>query len=252
MNELQNTCDITFFVPCLNEEGNIVNTLDIIISAVSETNLAYEIIVIDDNSIDRTINKVEEYKNQHSQINITLIMNAFTKGLGTNYVDGSFIGRGKYYMLVNGDNVEPKETILTIIREIGNADMIIPYFGKNDTRSLDRVLISKLFTKIVNFLSRYNISYYNGPVLHLRYNVMRWSPDTHGFAYQAELITRILFEDGSYKEVLIENSNRNYGISNAFRVNNILSVMHSLLQILLRRIRLMFFGPSARWKRLNR
>ena len=127
--------------------------MDIIISAVSETNLAYEIIVIDDNSIDRTINKVEEYKNQHSQINITLIMNAFTKGLGTSYVDGSFIGRGKYYMLVNGDNVEPKETILTIIREIGNADMIIPYFGKNDARSLDRVLISKLFTKIVNFLS---------------------------------------------------------------------------------------------------
>ena len=65
------------------------------------------------------------------------------------------------------------------------------------------------------------------------------------------VITRILFEDRSYKEVLIGNSNRNYGVSNAFRVNNILSVMHSLLQIL-RRLRLMFFGPSARWKRLNR
>ena len=233
--------DITFFVPCLNEENNIANTLDTIISAISETSFTYEILVIDDNSTDGTINEVEEYKNQHFQINITLIENAITKGLGTNYVDASFIGKGKYYMLINGDNAEPKKTILDIIQEIRNADMIIPYFGSNDNRSFFRLLLSRSFTKIVNFISGFKISYYNGPVMHLRYNVMRWSPDTHGFAYQAELISRILIEGGTYKEILIANTDRQGGESKAFTIKNILSITHSLLQIILRRLRQYLF-----------
>ena len=37
---------------------------------------------------------------------------------------------------------------------------------------------------------------------------MRWSPDTYGFAYQAELITRILDEKATYRHVMIKNLNR--------------------------------------------
>ncbi|MBC8489529.1 MAG: hypothetical protein H8D45_26220, partial [Bacteroidetes bacterium] len=81
----------------------------------------------------------------------------------------------------------------------------------------------------------------NGPVMHLRYNVMRWSPDTHGFAYQAELISRILIEGGTYKEILIANTDRQGGESKAFTIKNILSITHSLLQIILRRLRQYLF-----------
>jgi glycosyltransferase involved in cell wall biosynthesis len=233
--------DITFFVPCLNEEENITNALDTIIIAVSETNLTYEILVIDDNSTDRTINRVEEFKNRHPHLNINLIRNDITKGLGTNYVDGAFIGKGKYYMLVNGDNAEPKETILSIIGLLGKADMIVPYFEDQDNRSFFRSILSTVFTFLINIVSGYRIKYYNGPVLHLRYNVMRWSPDTFGFAYQAELITRILIEGNSYQETKIVNTDREAGTSKAFSIENIFSITHSLLQIFFRRLRQILF-----------
>ena len=41
-------------------------------------------------------------------------------------------------MLINGDNVEPSITIKKIINEKGKDDIIIPYFGTKDCRTLIR------------------------------------------------------------------------------------------------------------------
>ena len=65
---------------------------------------------------------------------------------------------------------------------------------------------------------------------------MRWSPFTYGFACQAEIIVKVLEEGGSYIEVEIESIDRNEGASKAFAIKNIFSVIHSLLQIFLRRL----------------
>ena len=236
----KNKFKLTFFIPCLNEEKNIINTLDNIAFVIEKSKINSEIIIVDDNSTDKTVLQIENYKKK-SNLKINLIRNSSTKGLGLNYVDAAFKAEGEYYMLVNGDNAEPKESILSIVNMIGQAEIIIPYFKNDDTRSFSRVLISKIFTFIINLISYQNIPYYNGPVLHKTYNVMRWSPDTHGYAYQAELITRILDEGVSYKTILIKNSNRNFGSSSAFSFKNILSVTHSILQIFLRRLRKLIF-----------
>jgi len=233
--------DLTFFVPCFNEEKNIANTLDAIISAISRTTFTYEIIVVDDKSKDLTKEVVKEYIINSDIKAISLVVNKFNMGLGRNYVDISFISNGKYYMLVNGDNAEPEETIFSIVASLGSADMIIPYFGKNDSRSLSRVYVSKSFTFLINLISGHKIQYYNGPVIHKTFNVMRWSPDTHGFAYQAEIIVKVLDEKGSFSEVMISNLDRNEGSSSAFTVKNLFSVAHSVLQIFLRRLRTLLF-----------
>ena len=233
--------DITFFVPCFNEEGNIENTLNEITEAVNETLLSYEIIVVDDKSLDSTKEIVKQYILEHSSKNIFLIENEINLGLGRGYIDTSFIASGKYYMLINGDNAEPKDTILTILSKVGEADMIIPYFGKYDSRSFGRVYASKIFTFLINIIGGYKINYYNGPVIHKTFNVMRWSPDTHGFAYQAEIIVKVLDEKGTYEHVMIKNSDRTEGSSKAFTLVNIFSVAHSILQIFLRRLRTLLF-----------
>ena len=149
-------------------------------------------------------------------------------------------------MLVNGDNAEPKETLLLILKKFRQADIIIPYFGEYDNRNIIRFFLSRFFTFLVNIIAGYNIPYYNGPVIHLCYNVMRWCPDTNGFAYQAELITKTLDEGATYKTVLIKNKTRLKGKSSAFKIQNILSVIHSLLQIFLRRLKILLFYRNNR------
>ena len=101
-NQKADEIDITFYVPCLNEEKNIVNTIETIVEASRIMGLKYEILVFDDRSEDNTIGVVENYQKKQPYIPIKLIKNKETMGLGHNYVEGAFIGKGKYYLLVCG------------------------------------------------------------------------------------------------------------------------------------------------------
>ncbi len=235
---MTNELDVTIVVPCLNEERRIVATLETIRQAMAEFPYSHEILVIDDGSTDRTGAVVEEYRRTHPEIDLTLKSNRKNVGLATSYVNGSFLGRGKYYKMVCGDNVEPKETIAAFFRHLGRADIIIAYLESVEGKSALRKGVSKLYTFLVNSISGHRIRYYNGGALHLRYNVMRWGPYSFGFGFQAELITRLLDESASYIEIPVTATHEEKrGVDNAINWRNFLSVTHTLLELSIRRIR---------------
>lgn len=234
----ENSLDLTIVVPCLNEEARIKGTLDTITSAMSELPYSYEILVIDDGSTDLTSQVMENYQLRHPELSIRLHRNVKNRGLSRSYTDGAFLGRGRYYRLVCGDNAEPKETITAIIRELGTADMIIPYHSAIDGKPVLRRTFSRLYTTLVNRLSGYRIRYYNGCALHLRHNVMRWGPYSFGFGFQAELVTRLLDEKATFVEIPVSATHVEKSRGNsALNIGNFLSVAHTLVEIFIRRIR---------------
>jgi len=236
LNETAPSADITFFVPCLNEEKNVAGTFSVIMAAVAEVPVSYEILVMDDCSTDGTVAVVEAFQQAHPDVPITLKTHDRHQGLGVMHEEGARLARGKYYMLVNGDNVERKEVIVALLSKLGQADMIIPYFGTMDNRPLLRRIISRTFTALVNFISGNRIGYYNGAVVHLRENVVRYHPGTQGFAYEAELITRLLARGATCVQVEVPSEERQHGVSKAFRPRNFISVGYSLLKIAWRRL----------------
>src|SRR5215471_16624088 len=139
--------------------------------------------------------------NTTSAFHCLLRANHVNKGLAQNYVDGAFMGRGKYYRLICGDNSEPKETIVTVLKAIGEADIIIPYYLSNEGKGFRRELISKCYTALINLITGNKIHYYNGLHVHLRHNVMRWHSNTRGFGFQADLPCLLLDLDFSYREI---------------------------------------------------
>ena len=239
--DLGNTCDLTIFIPCLNEERHVIATVETVLKAVQRTGCTYEILIFDDGSRDRTSELVEAYRRQHPEVPLRLIRRERTMGLARNYVDGCFIGRGTYYKQVGGDDSEPLETIVAVIGRLGEADMVLPYL-RADSRAFFRRTLSRVFVGIINLAGGYRIRYYNGTAMHRRYNVMRWHSDTYGFAFQAEIITRLLNQGASYIEVPVDNVEQAGRSSKAFKLHNLLSVVHSVLQILLRRLRIGLFG----------
>jgi glycosyltransferase involved in cell wall biosynthesis len=230
--------DLTVFISCYNEEQYIVPTIQTVSNALSEIRtISYEIIVVDDCSKDGSSALVRHYIAAHPDERVLLRTNRLNRGLAQSYLDAAFIGKGKYFRLVCGDNAEPQATMVAVFRELGKADMIIPYYVSSEGKSFYRRLISNAYTALVNLISGLQLRYYNGLAVHLRYNVMRWHSNTRGFGFQADIISLLLDQGFSFKEVPVKTiERRDSGSSNALTFKNMLSVAHTLVDLIFRRI----------------
>jgi glycosyltransferase involved in cell wall biosynthesis len=230
--------DLTVFVSCYNEASFIIRTLDTVCAALAEVGrLRFEIIVIDDCSRDGSAALVENYLRAHPQERIVLRRNKVNRGLAQNYLDAAFIGKGRYYRLICGDDAEPQDTMVAVFGAIGQADMVIPYYAMSEGRSRNRMVLSRTYTFLVNGISGFRLNYYNGLAVHLRYNVMRWHPNTRGFGFQADIICMLLDQGFTYKEVPVRAVERKgEGSSRALTVRNMLSVTHTLIDLVFRRV----------------
>jgi hypothetical protein len=143
-----------------------------------------------------------------------------------------------------GDDAEPRAVLANIFRRVGQADVVVPFQIQEEVegKSPFRRDVSKLFTFLVNFISGYRIRYYNGIAIHLRYNVMRYHPSSYGFGFQADILTRVLDQGASFVEVASSSVDRKGAKTSALTMRNLLSVGHTLLEILLRRVKNELYG----------
>lgn len=240
--EKSDAVKLSLFVACYNEEENIEPTLRTVDAACAEVGITYEVIVVDDGSKDRSVEVVRHYMAEHPESPIVLKVNAVNEGVAMNFSDAAFLGRGEWYRMICGDDVEPKEALVTLFSRIGEADMLIPYHVGYTGRSVGRRCLSRMFTGLINFISGYRLKYYNGMPLTRRTLVMRWHSNSHGFGFQADLITRLLAKEATYIEVGLPNRERRKGESKALTFRNFCSVTHSLLNISIRRISYELYG----------
>jgi len=249
--------DLSVLVTCYNEERFIADTLDTVSSALQVSGLSWEIIVIDDCSRDRSRQVLERYAAEHPDLNIRLCPNEKNRGLASNFLDGAYLARGRYYRLCCGDNCETQEALAHIFRHTGEADLIIPHQVQEQVQGKSplRKSISCLFTTIINALSGNKIGYYNGLPTYLRFLVMRYPPQSYGFGFQADIVTRLLEEDISFAQIrhlgAVERKGRE---ATALSMRNLLSVIHTMFEIVFRRLRRILYGkgmPRAREIRLE-
>jgi len=232
--------ELTAFVSCYNESDLIIQTLDDIRAALYEVGCTFEIIVVDDCSSDESAAMVSRYIAEHPEDAIILRKNLINKGLAQNYIDGAFLGKGRYYKLFCGDNTEPKDSIVSICRLAGKADIILPNYSSVDGKSGFRKWLSNTYTALVNLVSGNNVGYYNGLAVHRRYSIMRWHTNTRGFGFQADIVCMLLEHGATYLEVSVPAVNR--AVSRALTWRNILSVGHTLVDILIRRLAQLVYG----------
>jgi len=228
--------DLTLFVACYNEEKNIHGTLETLRQALAEFSFTWEIIIIDDCSTDGSVHVIRKYMSEHSGLPIYLKVNETNRGLGYNFTECAFLGRGRYYRLVCGDDVEPVETFRTVFGVLGKADMVLCKQTCTG-RTFFRRALSRTYNWLVNSIGGYNVSYYHGLAMHKRYNVMRWHSGSEGFGFQADLITRLLDQGVPFIEVETKARERETGKSKALHFGNFLSVAHMFQELLIRRVK---------------
>jgi len=228
--------DLTLFVACYNEVENILSTFEEIATAMAGLGRTWEIIVIDDASTDNSVTLIKQYMCDHPDYPVILVVREENQGLAQNFIEAAFLGRGRYYRLINGDNVESSSQIASILGHIGEADILIPYHAQIVGRTFFRVWLSRAFTFLVNVLSGYNIRYYNGCSVHLRHDVMRWHVNCTGFDYQANLIVRLLRLGRTYVEIPVVGGEREFGKSKALTLKNFFSCARFFVDLAFHRV----------------
>ena len=236
---LQHRHEITVVITCFNEAEFIGDTIDTVLAALGRAGRDFEVIVIDDCSRDGSPAVIERALARHPGENVRLHSNATNQGLACNFVNGAFLGSGRYYRLCCGDNAESLESLVILFSYVGAADLVIPYQLQENVEGKTplRKTISRAFTFLVNAISGYRLKYYNALPIYLRYHVMRYPPVTYGFGFQADVITRLLSEGITYAQIDHRSHDRKVGKSTALSTRNLLSVLHTLLEIVFRRVR---------------
>jgi glycosyltransferase involved in cell wall biosynthesis len=226
------TNSVTFFVPCHNEEHNIVSVLKKLENVAQGLN--YEILVFDDCSKDATLSVARAYQQSNPQVPLRIFSNEANRGVARNFVEGAFHATCDHYRMVCGDDVESVETLRALLRHVGEADIVIPYHTRVHGRTLWRRFLSRIYTILVNIASGRRLHYYNGLPIFRRRDVMRFHVEATGSGHQAEFLLRLLQEGRSFVEIPVTAEDHGSGSLN-FR--NFVSVGYSIFKIFVGRIR---------------
>ena len=225
---------VTIVMPALNEENNIIPSIKLVQNVFDEFNIPYELILINDGSIDNTGKICDNFSNENE--NITVIHHNYPKGMGSCYKEALILSKMPYFMLIVSKNECEKESIKSIIKNRKAADMVIPYTVNQNQRDFFRRYVSQLFTYTLNILTGIKLNYFNGTVLHNTHLLKKISFDANYHTFQSEALIKLIKLKYSYIEVpTIVNWNKKHK-TNAFKIKNISSVFIFLLKILLKRI----------------
>lgn len=221
---------LSIIIPAYNEEKNLEAAVKSAITATEGKFNDYEIFIFDDYSQDKTgiiADKLAEANNQ-----IKVIHNKKNEGFAYNYKKGVELSSNDYIFVVPGDNEILEESVSEILSLVGKADIIVPYTINCNVRPLSRRVISFLFTSLINLLFGLKLKYYNGPVVHKKELIKSISIKSKSFAFQAEALVKLIKKSHSFFEVGMYIRNRKYGKSKIFRLNNIIGIFKTIIDLL--------------------
>ena len=217
-------------MPALNEEANIRDAVREAIASLGDRFADYEILLFNDGSRDRTGVIMDELAAANPRIRVT--HNTTPQNLGGVYKQGVALARHEYLVMVPGDNENPGSALQAPFDAIGQADIVLPYPTNPKARSPLRNLVSRSYVGVLNRLFGLKVRYYNGTVIHRTESLRQIGIGTNSFAYQSEILIKLLKAGKSYVEVGIATDPKKGRASKAFRWKNMVAVVRTITDLL--------------------
>ncbi len=203
---------ISVGISALNEELNIIPTIKAVESAfdkLKNSNFEYEIIVVDDGSVDATNQLVTRYALENNKIK--LVKHIKNIGLGGAIKTIIQHSNGDYVTFLPGDNDINFSLFLKMLSIIGSADVIMAYFDNEEIRGLKGYALSTVYNLIYCLTFGYCIRYINGPAIYKLSDVRKIILKCNKFSIIPELNTKLLTSGVTFTEVVGSRTNGNNG-----------------------------------------
>ena len=200
--------DLSVIIPTFNEENNASVMLKNLTRKLNETNLKYEIILVNDGSKDNTLYVLKQLKDSHS--NVKIISYDENKGKGYAVRSGVLESEGKIVMYIDGDLDISPDILPEYIEQLKYYDIVIgsKRVSNADIKdSVSRKILSKAFSIIVKIGMNLNIKdtqvglkMGDGKQMRRVFKIL----SINGFAFDVELLTIAALLKLKIKEMPIE------------------------------------------------
>lgn len=223
---------ISFIVPAKDEEKNITSVLEKI-KYISKFWKSIFIYVADDGSEDRTYDLAKDFLEKEFSGSFKLVKNNPSKNQGGVLKQFLQDVNTDYIMVLQGQDDSSLENLERIFSSIKDeVDLVVPYQVNWRERPIIRQVLSRLFVKILNVLFCLKLQYYNHSVVMKVKDLKSIQITTTSYAYQAEILIKLLSQNKSYIEVPVVDRFYHKEKTNAFRPQNILGVIKFLCRML--------------------
>ena len=145
--------DYSIVISAYNEESQVTKTLTQVLSFMNSFAPAFEVIVVDDGSKDKTADAVEEYAKDHPEIK--LIRNIH-KGKAGGIRTGMLKSSGKMVLMMDADMATPLEELKRLATWINDNDFDIAIASREGIGAVrqDEPLYRHIMGRVFNLLVR--------------------------------------------------------------------------------------------------
>ncbi len=205
-----------------NEEDNLKDTIIDLLKVLKKHKIDYEIIIVNDGSIDKTPLIAEKLAKKN--IKIRVIHHKINKGVGLAIVNVIRNASKDFLAYIPGDNQFNYENIAEYIKHLGNYDLIVGYISNKENRNIYRRIASYIFISIIKMLFHIDVQYTNGLNFIKTDLIKDMEFTSKGHSISSEIIIKVMkFRKVRYKNVEFKLLKKETDTSTAFKWRSILN-----------------------------
>lgn len=150
--------DLSLILPVLNEENVITPVIEDIIKVLESINISFEIILVENESTDRTWQVINKLAEKDGRIRVTKTK----QGYGSAIIAGIKITRGKFIGYMPSDGQIDSKIIIRLWQEVIKSNIDVVKIRRKNRESTVRLVRSKVFNLLTRVLYPIDISDING------------------------------------------------------------------------------------------
>ncbi len=237
---------VTVVVPALNEEANLRDAVDSLLTALEQCAADWEILIVNDGSTDSTPILAGELSRRDPRIRV--LHHDVPRGIGFSFREGVAASTKDAITWMPGDGENEPQEVLKWLPVLAHVDIVNPFVINRSVRSRGRRVLSTLYLWIVNLAFGTTFNYTNGNVIYRRrvFDVVTQMAD--GFSFQLECLVKAVRAGFTFAEVPVRLLGRKHGKSKAVSFKSFRAVVRDFLRLFVE----VRFRSGARHGSVNR
>lgn len=194
---------ITICIPAFNEEAGLQTTVEDLLRAVGPRLTDFEILIVDDGSIDGTnaIARRLVTAEQH----VRLLTSDSNRGMGVSLRFAIENARFKWFTGLPADFSYDADSVTDVISQFGRADIVFGYrVNQREARPLHRRILSRMFNAFAGLIARRRVRDIHGLFIYPTSELRALKLTEERYAICLEMAIKLLRKDLSVIQIPVK------------------------------------------------